>query len=322
MDSAEIELVRKTLESALATGSTNAVALLDGLGWADLHELEPAVAVGELFEAHGRLRCTTSALDIVVSDALGVALGGTTCVAHPTMRDWDASPGHGGDADTVTFEALVLAGAHAATHLLVPFTADGRLSIATVDRVDLEMRSVQGFDEGLALHTVAGRFRVSGATMDEAARDWETVALAARRALAHEICGLAQSMLDQAIDYVPARHQFGRPIAAFQSVRHRLTEILVALASARAALDASWATSDPFLGDAAKALAGKAGALAARHCLQVTGAIGFTEDYDLAARIRRMHMLDGLYGTADRLAARIGDRLVTDRRVPRFRPLP
>jgi alkylation response protein AidB-like acyl-CoA dehydrogenase len=54
----------------------------------------------------------------------------------------------------------------------------------------------------------------------------------------------------------------------------------------------------------------------------VTGAIGFTEGYDLAGRIRRVHLLDGFYGTAEHLQDRIGRRLVADRSVPRFHPLP
>src|SRR5207244_9219423 len=137
---------------------------------------------------------------------------------------------------------------------------------------------------------------------------------------AHELCGLAQATLDRTVGYVTDRHQFGRPIAAFQTVRHRLTEVFVALASARSLLDASWATGEPLLGDAAKALAGRAGLLAARHCLQVTGAIGFTEEYQLAGRIRRVHLLDALYGGADALQAGIGARLLADRSLPRLHP--
>jgi alkylation response protein AidB-like acyl-CoA dehydrogenase len=136
------------------------------------------------------------------------------------------------------------------------------------------------------------------------------------------LCGLAQAMLDRVAAHVTDRHQFGRPIAAFQTVRHRLTEVVVALASARAALDAAWTTGEPLLADAAKALAGRAGLLAARHCLQVTGAIGFTEEYGLAAQTRRVHALDALYGRADALQARIGGTLLADRSVPRLHPLP
>jgi alkylation response protein AidB-like acyl-CoA dehydrogenase len=124
-------------------------------------------------------------------------------------------------------------------------------------------------------------------------------------------------VLDAAVAHVTDRHQFGKPIAAFQTVRHRLTEVFVALTSARAALEAAWVTGDPLLDDAAKALAGRAGALAARHCLQVTGAIGFTEEYPLAARIRRLSVLDALYGTADELEASIGRQLLAEGRLPR-----
>jgi alkylation response protein AidB-like acyl-CoA dehydrogenase len=142
------------------------------------------------------------------------------------------------------------------------------------------------------------------------------------RALAHELCGLAQQMLDTAARHVTDRHQFGKPIAAFQTVRHRLTEVHVAIAAARPVLDAAWTTGDPLAADAGKALAGRAGQLAGRHCLQVTGAIGFTWEYELHHQIRRAHLLDGLYGSARAVQAAIGADLLARGGVPRIRPLP
>jgi hypothetical protein len=337
LDAAEIGLVRKTFESALADHHGDVVALLTQLDWAALHDADPMVATGELFEAQGRLRRTTSALDVVVLLALGDRPAAGTAVVHPRLAGWYGPPGVA-DGDTVRFDGLVVAGAERAQRLLVPFDDEGRFGVAAVglsgddplDPTGADIRPVAGLDPSLRLVSVTGAVRRDGPRTGAAeavgggdpAPSWEQMVATARRALAHELCGLAQAMLDRACAHVTDRHQFGRPIAAFQTVRHRLTESFVALVSARAALDASWATGEPLLADAAKVLAGRAGQLAARHCLQVTGALGFTEEYDLAADIRRVHVLDALYGSADALQAYIGARLLTQRSVPRLHALP
>ena len=322
VDLADIDLIRKSFESALAEGSDDVVALLRELGWAELHEAEPKVAIAELFEAQGRLGRTTSAVDVVVAYVLGRPLPAGTAVVHPAICDGDGPPGRSGANGAVGFVGLVLSGTERAERLLIPFRdRDGGLSADTAELAGSTVRLIGGFDPSLRLVAVSGRLDHTSGSVDVADTGWGAVALAARRALAHELCAHAQAMLDQAAAYVGQRHQFGRPIAAFQTVRHRLTEVLVAILAARSALDAGWVTGDPLLADAAKTLAGRAALLAARHCLQVTGAIGFTEEYDLAARIRRVHMLDALYGSADQLQARIGSRLFAERAVPRFHPL-
>ena len=78
------------------------------------------------------------------------------------------------------------------------------------------------------------------------------------------------------------------------------------------------AATDPLAADAAKALAGRAGSAGGAHCLQVTGAIGFTWEHELHRRIRRVHVLDGIYGRAGALQGTIGARLLDRRAVPRL----
>jgi alkylation response protein AidB-like acyl-CoA dehydrogenase len=125
-------------------------------------------------------------------------------------------------------------------------------------------------------------------------------------------------MLDTAGRHVTDRIQFGRPVATFQAVRHRLADVHVAVAAARAVLGTAGRVPDPLAADGAKALAGRAGRLAAQHCLQVTGAIGFTWEHELHRCIRRAHLLDALYGSADALCGRIGAALLAQRTVPRI----
>lgn len=333
MDVSEVALVRSSLEAVLREAPGRALLeALSGAGWAELVAAEPTVAVGELFEAQGRLLAATPALDLVVAGALGVGLEPGVVVAHPTLGAWDTPPGIERGGDGVTLDGVVIGSLPAGARVVLPcLGASGRLVALEVDAALLDTGDIGGFDDSLGLVRVRGSVPAAEARSapgnvvlegGAAAAGWEGIARAARRAVGHELVGVAQEALDVAARHVTDRVQFGRPIAAFQSVRHRLTEVYVAIASARAALDAAWAVDDPVAPDAAKALAGKAAVLAGKHCLQVTGALGFTWEYELHRRIRRARLLDGLYGGAGPLAARIGAALLSDRRVPRVQSLP
>ena len=82
-----------------------------------------------------------------------------------------------------------------------------------------------GVDEELPLTTLAGESELP------------TAAIAAgRRALGWWLVGTGNAMLTLARRHVLERKQFGRPLASFQAIRHRLAETLVALDGAEAAL--------------------------------------------------------------------------------------
>lgn len=138
---------------------------------------------------------------------------------------------------------------------------------------------------------------------------------AGHRALASWLVGTSRAMLDLARTHAVDRVQFGRPIAGFQAVRHRLAETLVAIEGAHATL----AAADSELGALlAKAAAGRAALLTAKHCQQVLGGIGFTAEHDLHRHVKRALFLDGLLGSSRELTREAG-RLVREQgRAPRL----
>jgi alkylation response protein AidB-like acyl-CoA dehydrogenase len=128
-------------------------------------------------------------------------------------------------------------------------------------------------------------------------------------------------MLALARQHALDRVQFGRPIASFQAVRHRLAETLVALEGAEATL---LAASDEDFGTGsmlAKAAAGHAALAAARHCQQVLAGIGFTAEHGLHRHVRRALVLDGLLGSARELTRETGLLLRREGRAPRLADL-
>jgi Acyl-CoA dehydrogenase, C-terminal domain len=144
----------------------------------------------------------------------------------------------------------------------------------------------------------------------------EPVPLAAgRRALGWWLLGTGRAMLALARAHALDRSQFGRPLASFQAVRHRLAETLVALDGAEAAL---LAASDDLGSLLAKAAAGQAALTAARHCQQVLGGIGFTAEHSLHRHVRRALVLDGLLGSARELTRQAGALLREGGSAPRL----
>ena len=67
----------------------------------------------------------------------------------------------------------------------------------------------------------------------------------------------------------------------------------------------------------AKCLAGRAACLASENCLQVMGAIGFTEEHDLHRFIARATVLDVLFGSAHQLRIELGRALLRRGSMPR-----
>jgi Acyl-CoA dehydrogenase, C-terminal domain len=315
MDAEERELFAKSLRQAAAGASGPALdAALDDLGWPDALAADPRAAVPLLFEAQGASASTSSALDRVVLAALDVAPGGG--VVLPAAGRWDPPGTLAGQGLAV--QGLATAGLAAGDRAVVVAPSSEGFVAAVVDPGDLDVREIEGIDPRLGLVAVAGETVPVAATRPAA---WVEALAAGQRALAHELVGASRAMLGLARDHAVERIQFGRPIAAFQAVRHRLADALVAVESTDAALAAAWDDPAPLTAALAKALAGRAATTVARHAQQVLAGIGFTTEHDLHAYVRRVLVLDRLLGDAGSLTRRLGEDLLADRHLPALLPL-
>jgi hypothetical protein len=147
----------------------------------------------------------------------------------------------------------------------------------------------------------------------------DSVPLAAgRHALGWWLVGTSRTMLSLARQHALDRMQFGRPVASFQAIRHRLAETLVAVEGAEATLVAAAAEPDDLGFLLAKAAAGQAALVAARHCQQVLGGIGFTAEHQLHRHVKRSLILDGLLGSARELTRDAGEALRSKGYAPRL----
>ena len=129
--------------------------------------------------------------------------------------------------------------------------------------------------EGELIGEAGGAAAAIAKTLDQAAA-----------CLASEMVGGAERLRQSALDFAALRMQFGRPIASFQSMKHKQADMLleVELAKSAAYVAAQAAADDaedlPALASLAKAAASEAYLQTAIHTIQIHGGVGFTWDND------------------------------------------
>lgn len=106
-------------------------------------------------------------------------------------------------------------------------------------------------------------------------------------------------------DYLVTRQQFGRPLATFQALQHRVSDMLIEMEQARSAvinaaghLDADRQERERQV-SAAKTLMGRVGRLIAEESIQMHGGIAMTQEYELAHIAKRIVMSDHRFGDED-----------------------
>ncbi len=129
--------------------------------------------------------------------------------------------------------------------------------------------------------------------------------------------GIAIGATDLAVSYAKEREQFGRPIGAFQAVKHRCADMITRVEVLRAAVYAAGVTVDGFGVDAperavsvAKLLASHAAAACGKDCVQVHGGMGYTWEIDAHLYLKRAWVLDHAFGDGDEHAEELAAGLV------------
>jgi len=120
--------------------------------------------------------------------------------------------------------------------------------------------------------------------------------------LAAELVGSAEQDVHLAVEYAKVRHQFGRPLASFQALRHKMVDMLHQVELARVGTHyAAWASDvdDPMREHAVamcKGFVGEAAVAVSGDDIQVHGGVGFTWDCDAHFHYKRAKVNDILLG--------------------------
>jgi len=115
--------------------------------------------------------------------------------------------------------------------------------------------------------------------------------------LAAEQIGAAERCLELTVEYAKSRVQFGRPIGSFQALKHRMADLYVAVAAAKAVV--SDACDDPTRTNAATARLAASEALCsvAAEGIQLHGGIAITWEHDMHLYFKRAHGSAQLLGS-------------------------
>lgn len=136
-----------------------------------------------------------------------------------------------------------------------------------------------------------------------------------RVALAAEHVGMIEAMLDLTRTYLGQREQFGRPLASFQVIKHRLADVLVDLERARSAARYAAAVHDQDPASAelpsavAAAVATDAVIRVAHETVQLHGGIGFTWEHPAHYYVRRALGDEAVFGPAHAHRALVAELL-------------
>lgn len=112
--------------------------------------------------------------------------------------------------------------------------------------------------------------------------------------LAAEMVGAAVSCLQQTLDFLRTRHQFGKPIGSFQSLKHRCADVAVALTIAQELVFSTAEMVDAENADGLRleaplllARSGEVFKHATEEAIQLHGGVGFTDEVDIGLYYKR-----------------------------------
>ena len=316
-----------------APGPGAADAALYDLGWGELLAAAPTLGAATAFAALGRTGSSAGILDDVLAVALGLEPSLSTCVVLPRPHR-PTPPGRRAGDTSVDRRPRVGPHRHGRRPRSSPSRTGRRASSSSPSTPNTcAAPPSHGLDPGAAYRRVVvelgpdvhGLGRTSGgsardptqtSTPERTVEPWAAGVAAARVALAHQLIAASRWMLDAARTHALDREQFGRSVASFQAVRHKLAESLVAIEGAESVAGACTDDVDPLLAAVAKSLAGKAARTSATHAQQVLAGIGFTTDHEFHLWLKRTLVVDTVFGSASSIPTEIGYRTPRRRRRP------
>ncbi|MGZ8178809.1 acyl-CoA dehydrogenase family protein [Williamsia sp. SKLECPSW1] len=280
---------------------------------------------------------------VLVSAAIGVpALIAPTSTAAADLRD-DALAGR----RVITTTSLTISGDHlTAEQTTDGWVVDGLANVVDAPDADVVITTAQAGSSRALFAVPVGasaelrpltsidptrpqselRCRSAEAVVlagpDDAAETIHRLRTRAIIALAAENVGLADRLLAMTLQYTRSRRQFGREIASFQAVKHRLVDMFLDVESARSAAwyaaalldhlsqDSGATTDTP--GERLDLAAAVAGSVAcdaairvATEAIQLHGGIGFTWEHPAHSYYRRALTNETLFGSGTEHRRRI-----------------
>ncbi|MQA95743.1 MAG: acyl-CoA dehydrogenase [Streptosporangiales bacterium] len=270
-------LIPESLGGAGATPGEAAVVLEElGRSCAPVPYLTSSVLATTLL-----LRSGTPAAEKLLADLASGASTAAVAVSLATSPYDVKSSGVTVTADGLTGTVTGVAGAEPADVVLVP--ADGKIHAVT----DFTVHTQVSLDQTRPIATI----ELDSARSTRIAPDTEPLTYALSRTaalLASEQVGVAEWCFDTTLAYVKERKQFARPIGSYQAIKHRLADLWLDIAKARAtARNAAEDDPDEITIAVAQAWTSPVTVHAAEECVQLHGGIGMTWEHPAHLYLKR-----------------------------------
>ncbi len=242
-------------------------------------------------------------------DVTGVTLEATESGGKHTLsgEKMFVLDGHVADTIVVVARTAGSSGTDGVSFFTVRGDADGltRTPLSTMDMTRKQAKLEFANVEAEPLGELGGGWAAYSKTLDQAAV-----------ALANEMMGGAEFVLDMSVQYAKDRVQFGRPIGSFQAIKHKCADMLLEVESGKsAAYYASWAAAEdneelPVVAALSKAYCSEAYFHATAENIQIHGGIGFTWEHPAHLYFKRAKSSEIFLGDPtyhrELLAQRIG----------------
>lgn len=312
LDDDTLAMLRASLRHLLTETSERTLAVrLDELGWADVVADDPATALRTLFEVKGESVSSADALGPELTRLL-TELSGDDSIADAIvgLRSPYAESAIDGDVlavDVMTFSPI------ADQQVVVPVGA--RLAICPPRSFSTE--ALTGTDPTM------GGWRIMGSVATSQVR-WidgvthDRIVTHGRWLVASELVGIGRHVVAAAVAYTGERIQYGKPIGVFQALQHRLASAHAMVVGASHLVAEAGADGNEWTALVAKCMAAQAAEFGCTQAQQCYGAIGFTWEHEFHHYLRRMYVLDGLFGSWRTLEHEIGSRLQSSGVVPQI----
>ncbi|MER7829845.1 acyl-CoA dehydrogenase family protein [Streptomyces sp. NPDC095602] len=212
----------------------------------------------------------------------------TAVLAVPLTATYATSADPAGPAGAIP----AVADAVLADVLLVP-RPDGLHAVEAAD-ADIRPQTPLDLTRPLAAVTVAAT--APGTRLADAGTSRAAIRsglLSGAGLLASEQLGLAEWCLEEAVRHTRTRHQFNRPVGSFQALKHRMAELWLEVAGARAAARnaadalATDSPDAPLAVAVAQAYCSRVAVHAAEECVQLHGGIGMTWEHPAHLYLKR-----------------------------------
>ncbi len=124
-------------------------------------------------------------------------------------------------------------------------------------------------------------------------------------AICAEAVGAMEVSYKKTVEYAKIRKQFGREIATFQALQHRMAKMFIEHEQAKSILLMAALNLDdqggynPKVVSAAKSRIGKAARLIGQEAVQIHGGIGCTDELDIGHFFKRLTTVQYMFGSTD-----------------------